>query len=145
MINIRNSSQTVLWEDRPHQTNHRTPHHTTIHPFVKANGCPYSKLTPEDGQRTPETCTVAKIKKTKQSDIKLVTYRYCNTMHGTRNLKLKNVPIISGYLARVCGRIWQAFAVSPEPQTRTCSTALILLYYPTRRKKTTPSGVSVAC
>jgi hypothetical protein len=24
----------------------------------------------------------------KQSDIKLVTYRYCNTMHGTVNLKV---------------------------------------------------------
>jgi len=53
-------------------------------------------------------------------------------------------PIISGYLACVCGRIWQAFAISSEPQTCKCSTALILLYIPTRRK-TAPSGVSVAC
>jgi hypothetical protein len=68
----------VLWEDRPHQTNHRTPHRTTTLSFVKANGCPCSKLTPEDGKRTPETRRVVKIKKTKQSDIQLVTYRYWN-------------------------------------------------------------------
>jgi hypothetical protein len=35
----------------------------TTHSFVKTNGCPCSKLTPEDGQRTPETGRVAKIKK----------------------------------------------------------------------------------
>jgi hypothetical protein len=34
----------------------------TTHSFVKANGCPCSKLNPEDGQRTPETCRVEKIK-----------------------------------------------------------------------------------
>jgi hypothetical protein len=68
----------LIWEDRLHQTNHQTPHCTTTLSFVKANGCPYSKLTPEDEQRTPETCRVAKLKKTRQSDIKLVTYRYFN-------------------------------------------------------------------
>jgi hypothetical protein len=59
---------------------------TTTLSFVKADGCLCSKLTPEDGQRTPETYRVAKIKP-KQSDIKLVAYIYCNTMHGTVNLK----------------------------------------------------------
>jgi hypothetical protein len=39
------------------------PHRTTKHSFVKANGCPCSKLTPEDRKRTPETCRVAKIQK----------------------------------------------------------------------------------
>jgi hypothetical protein len=55
-------SSGVLWEDRPHQTNHRTPHRTITHSFVKANGWPCSKLIPEDVQRTPDTCRVAKIK-----------------------------------------------------------------------------------
>jgi hypothetical protein len=38
------------------------------------------------GKERPKHVELPK-KKTKQSDIKLFTDRYCNTMHGTMNLK----------------------------------------------------------
>jgi hypothetical protein len=39
------------------------------------------------GKERPKHVELPKLKKTKQSDVKLVAYRYCNTMHGTMNLK----------------------------------------------------------
>jgi hypothetical protein len=56
------TSQTVPCKDLLLWTNHRTSHHTRTHSFLKPTAYQCSKLTHEDGQGTPETCRVAKIK-----------------------------------------------------------------------------------